>query len=248
MSAPSGFTDESGEAPGGVCLLEYMNVSSSATMQPYPYPPGAVADLLKALSEPRFQTYLTQANGDPEMGMRKYVWNAALASGLHGPVHILEVVLRNAVHDRLKHVRGASWFDLPNLLKGPEAAMVNEARSYIATRGEPATPDKIIAELSFRFWVGIFSRKYDRLWISSLQAVFDPRPVRHELHEKLDRLRTLRNRMAHHEPILHRHLMADLADIKQIVGSISPAVLDWLNWHEQATGRFATPAREIDLF
>jgi len=27
-----------------------------------------------------------------------------------------------------------------------------------------------------------------------------------------------------------------------------PAVLDWLNWHEQATARFATPAADIDLF
>ncbi len=78
-------------------------------MQPYPYTPGALAGLLKALSEPRFQTYLGHANGDQEMGMRQYVWNGALASGLHGPVHMLEVTLRNAVHDRLKHIHGASW-------------------------------------------------------------------------------------------------------------------------------------------
>ena len=58
---------------------------------------------------------------------------------------------------------------------------------------------------------------------------------------------TLRNRIAHHEPILHRHLMADLADIKQIVGSLSPVVLDWLDWHEQATPRFGTPVREVDV-
>ena len=155
-------------------------------MQPYPYTPGSLADLLTALSEPRFQTYLDRASGDPELRMRQYVWNAAVASGLHGPLHILEVTLRNAVHDRL--------------------------------------------------------------WVSSLQPVFLPRPIRHELHEKLDRLRTLRNRIAHHEPILQRHLMADLTDIKEIVGAVSPAVLDWLNWHEQATARFATPAADIDLF
>lgn len=217
-------------------------------MQPYPYTPGSLADLLTALSEPRFQTYLARAGGDPELGMRQYVWNAAVASGLHGPLHILEVTLRNAVHDRLKHVHGASWFDLPNMLKGPETGMIQDARNYLAERGEPTTPDKVVAELNFRFWVGIFSRKYDRLWVSSLQAIFSPRPIRHELHERLDRLRTLRNRIAHHEPILHRHLMADLADIKQIVGSLSPATLDWLNWHEQATARFATPATDIDLF
>ena len=31
-------------------------------------------------------------------------------------------------------------------------------------------------------------------------------------------------------------------------GDGDAAVLDWLNWHEQATARFATPATDIDLF
>ena len=61
-------------------------------MQPCPNTPGALADLLKALSEPRFQTYLGHSNGNQEMGMRQYVWNAALASGLHGPVHHYETL------------------------------------------------------------------------------------------------------------------------------------------------------------
>jgi hypothetical protein len=180
--------------------------------------------------------------------MRLYVRNAALASGLHAPLHLLEVTVRNAVHDRLKRAHGANWFEIPNLLKSPETAMIRDARNYLVERGEPPTPDKIVAELNFRFWVGIFSRKYDRLWVSSLQAMFSPRPTRDDLHTKLDRLRTLRNRIAHHETILHRHLMADLADIKMIVGALSPEVLDWLNWHEQTTVRFGTPPDELDVF
>jgi hypothetical protein len=49
--------------------------------------------------------------------------------------------------------------------------MINDARNYLAERNESTAADKIIAELNFRFWVAIFSRKYDRLWVSSLQAI-----------------------------------------------------------------------------
>jgi len=134
------------------------------------------------------------------------------------------------------------------VLKSPETLIIAEAKKFLTDRGEAASPDNVLADLSFRFWVGLFSRKYDRLWVSHLQAVFNPKPIRQELHEKLDRLRTLRNRIAHHEPILHRDLMADLTDVKEIVGALSPTVLDWLNWHEQATVRFATPIVDIDVF
>jgi hypothetical protein len=217
-------------------------------MQPYPYTPAAIAEIRRALSEPRFQTYLGLAGGDAELAMRQYVWNAAIASGLQTPLHLLEVTLRNAVNDRLKRAHGANWLDTAGLLKTPETTMVTEAHNYLTARGEAATPDKIVAELNFRFWVGIFSRKYDRVWLASLQSLFTPKIQRHDIHAKLDRLRTLRNRIAHHETIQHRHLMADLNDIKQIVGALSPTMLDWLNWHEQATLRFGTPATEIDIF
>ena len=217
-------------------------------MQPYPYTPASIAAIRQALSEPRFQTYLSLAGGDAELAMRQYVWNAAVASGLQTPLHLLEVTLRNAVNDRLKRAHGANWLDGAGLLKSPETAMVAEAQNYLASRGEAVTLDKIVAELSFRFWVGMFSRKYDRVWLASLQGLFKPGIQRDDLHGKLDRLRTLRNRIAHHETIQHRHLMADLNDIKQILGALSPSVLDWLNWHEQATIRFATPATGIDIF
>lgn len=218
------------------------------SMSPYPYSPDTTRALINSISQPQFQPYLDRADGDLELGLRHYVWNAALASSMHGPLHVLEITLRNAVHDRMKRHHGASWFDLPNMLKSSEKHMVDEVRLDLIKRNGVSTPDKIIAELSFRFWVGIFARKYDRLWWSTLHTIFSPQIQRNDLHEQLDRLRTLRNRIAHHEPILQRHLMADLADIKNIAGSISIVMLDWLNWHEQVTTRFGTVIGQIDLF
>ncbi len=223
-------------------------LDESNLMQPYPYNSATINILVSSISQPRFQPYLNNANGNTELGLRHYVWNAALASSLHSPLHVLEIALRNAVHDRMKLQYGGSWFDLSNILKVPELGIVADTKIYLKDRNEPVTADKIIAELSFRFWVGIFARKYDRLWLSTLQNIFSPRLKRDDLHMRLDRLRTLRNRIAHHEPILQRHLMADLADIKMLVESLSTEVLDWLNWHEQATVRFGTRIDQIDVF
>jgi hypothetical protein len=41
---------------------------------------------------------------------------------------------------------------------------------------------------------------------------------RDPLYRELDRLRTLRNRIAHHRPIYHRHLEADHASVLRVLG------------------------------
>lgn len=218
------------------------------TLTPYPYTAAAEDALVQVLSTDRFATYLARADGDRTNALRWYMWNAAVSATLHGPLHLLEVTLRNAVHDRLAQHRSPMWFDLPDPLRAPEAQQVSEARGYLVERAEAPTAGKIVAELSFRFWVGMFSRKYDRLWTSELATIFHPRPIRHELHTKLDRLRTLRNRIAHHEPILQRHLSRDLADIREIVGALSSEALDWLDWHERATAQLGVAPGDVDHF
>ncbi|MEV6031051.1 hypothetical protein AB0L65_07865 [Nonomuraea sp. NPDC052116] len=58
---------------------------------------------------------------------------------------------------------------------------------------------------------------YDqRLWRTSLYQAFPGyRGGRHALHRQLDFLRVLRNKIAHHCPIHHRHLQADQDTILQ---------------------------------
>ena len=51
---------------------------------------------------------------------------------------------------------------------------------------------------------------------------------RRELHRKLESLRKLRNRIAHHEPVFARNLTADHERLLGILGAISPVAVDWV--------------------
>ena len=77
------------------------------------------------------------------------------------------------------------------------------ATKQLHERGKLPTADYVVSELSFTFWVALFANVYDQtLWRTDLHRIFTPRTKnRHGLHDSLDRLRNLRNRIAHHEPI-----------------------------------------------
>lgn len=107
--------------------------------------------------------------------------------------------------------------------------MARDAIVQIENRGKVATPGRVIAELSFGFWVGLFANVYDTTtWRSDLFRLFSPRPQRPELHARLDRLRTLRNRIAHHEPIYQRNLLEDYQRLQEVLASLSPELCEWM--------------------
>lgn len=114
-----------------------------------------------------------------------------------------------------------------------------------------ARVDDVVAGLSFAFWHQLFTRRFDQsLWMTGFSRVFPhalPLPshaLRAAAYADLSRLRQLRNRIAHHEPIFHRDIRADLAAATRIIHSRSPSTLDWLLHHEGATSLLATSPLE----
>lgn len=215
---------------------------------PYTYSEAIVPGLVAALSTERFETYLVAAGGANTVGgLQRYMWNAAIAAKFHGPLHVLEVTLRNAIHGRMSDKYGGNWFDLGHL-GGPEMRVVTETRDFLVARNCTPTPGKVVAELPLHFWVGLFAMRHNPLWKSDLGRLFTPRIDRNDVHEDLDRLRTLRNRIAHHEPILNRRLMDDMARIDRLVSALSPAMGDWLRWHHRVDVAFGTPPDKVCTF
>lgn len=216
---------------------------------PYQYVDDCGPAIIQCLSPERFETYRSASGeADHVPGLRLYMWNAAVASRFHGPLHLLQVTLRNAVHDRLSANYGDVWYDVPGLLYGPEQKDVASTKSFLQLRREPLTPGKVVAELNFRFWVGLFATKYNPLWKTDLGRLFTPRIDRRELHRDLDILRTLRNRIAHHEPLLQRRLMDDLDRIVRITHALSPHMADWLQWHQRADEAFGRATHDVFAF
>ncbi|MFJ5777464.1 hypothetical protein [Streptomyces sp. NPDC093094] len=185
--------------------------------------------LAKALSKPRMATYLAAAGGDAAAAVRLYWWNVSVSAALYGPLHCLEVTLRNALHDELvrHHGRPDWWECAPLNVNG--LRLVGDARAKCERNvSVPAPVDGIVAELSFGFWISLVSgaRGYDRgFWVPATHKAFPHyRGRRADLHDGLLSLVRFRNRIMHHEPVFHRHLAADHAKIYRVLGYLNPTL------------------------
>ena len=94
------------------------------------------------------------------------------------------------------------------------------------------TIDYMVSNLDLGFWVNLFNHDY--LWNEGLKKVFPHKDLpRGEAYDRLKKLNTLRNRIAHHEPIFHRNLQRDRADILETLGWICPTTKAWVKDHER---------------
>lgn len=110
------------------------------------------------LSPARMGRYLVKYERDVERAGRAYDQNVLLASALMPSLHILEIAVRNAINRCL--TRSAQRSDWWVSLRQPEfdwlRAEVAEANRKLASRNELASPDKIVAELTFGSWTRHF--------------------------------------------------------------------------------------------
>src|SRR5207253_1732778 len=139
-------------------------------------------------------TYQALAPGNSELALKLYCWNIALSESLYGPVQSLEVVVRNALHERLTAAFGPTWYDSPACgLAGHLIGRVSDAKRSLTSHGKPHTPGRVIAELNFGFWLGMLTKRYDtQFWRPHLYHAFPnaSKPFRrHDAYQALDRIR-----------------------------------------------------------
>jgi hypothetical protein len=147
--------------------------------------------------------------------------------------------MRNALQCALAaHFRRTDWWASPQArLHRLTARKIDEAEQELRRRGKIPDPNRIVAELSMGFWVSLLGpgNEYEtRLWRPALHSAFRGyRGKRKGLHRDFDHVRTFRNRVAHHEPIYHRHLAADHDTIMRLAGYISGSYAAWMRQHDR---------------
>jgi hypothetical protein len=170
-----------------------------------------VRDLHRPISQVRLEAYRPPNGTDLDM-LVTYFWNVALSEALYPTILAFEVALRNTIHLTLSQRYGAAlWFDRANLLEQRERDAVADARDQLRRSRKQATDGRIIAALSFKFWVFMFNRPYEaRIWQRNnnpavLRQAFPRLPTafrsRAAVEQRCEEIRVLRNRVAHAEPI-----------------------------------------------
>jgi len=206
----------------------------------FEYNERQLALLEKALSTDRLAPYYLQARGDRWVAIRLYERNTKLSEALYGVLQGLEVLLRNSIHRTMtKDIGKEDWYEHVPFLDS-EREQIEIAKKAIADRPAPVTPGRVIAELNFGFWVRMHSGQYEKaFWVKHLHKIYAASMQTRALHDRLIQIKTLRNRIAHHETLIKRDVQKDYRDILQAIGWISPGVLAWVKSTNCFEARFA---------
>lgn len=195
-------------------------------------------EIERVLSLERFARYREWAAGDAQRALDLYGLNTRLSEALYTPMQMLEVALRNRIHSVLSEVRHDRWFEEDGF---PAVAIQREqlerAIADIRKEGKDPTPGQVVATLTFSFWTSMLSPTYETLWQTTLHRIArreDGKGLRRkDLSAPLTPIRVLRNRIAHHEPILHWNLPRHHDAILRVIAWLSPAAADWCIFHSR---------------
>ena len=184
----------------------------------------------EAFSSQRLEKYIRLYDGDEAKVVAHYKANLALAESLYTSLSVFEVTLRNALSKELERMMGRKdWYSAfqSNPALKSLTSEVTVAIRHISQRGEMVSPDKIVAELTFGFWVTLLNSEYELTLWKGLRLAFPHMPKkdrkRKNVSSPCNALRKLRNRVFHHESICW-----DLDCIPDIHNRLV-TVLGWMN-------------------
>ena len=186
------------------------------------------------LSEPRYARFLDAAGGDHDRAVALYEWHSELTVASFGLIHHFEVLLRNAVDGVLgagqpqAPIKDTWLLDFEILQPdGIKQAIVPIER---LEKGKLVTRGRVVAGVSFRFWAGLFGRRYEELWRHQLRAAFPHAALtRKDLSSRMRLIQRFRNRVAHHDSLLDQDAQGRLEDMLTIAGWIDPHAQTWLS-------------------
>lgn len=142
----------------------------------------------------------------------EYTKNLIFSKKSYIPLSILEVSLKNSINELLSLKVDEDWLHDDTFLTKDSRRKVEEAKYILYKRGEKITKSKIIAELSFGFWVNLFKKPYEmKLRTKDLSKIFPNLPNKKEkiinrdiIFQELNHIRNFRNRVFHYEKVLNK--------------------------------------------
>lgn len=177
------------------------------------------------LSAKRMKRYLDATNNDTRKAMALYRYNLKLSQEVFTIVSCFEVALRNAIDYQLTPRLGTEWLRDSISTNGIFSSGRTDQTKKIITkaynglcRNGVYSHSKLIAEMEFGVWKYMFSALQYRMTGQCLLRIFPNKPRSTAecqynnayIFNELDKINTLRNRIAHHEPICFRLNAAEI--------------------------------------
>lgn len=183
--------------------------------------------IIDSLSHQRFHTYLKKSSFNKNYAFDLYLYNCRLSKSLLFPLQILEISLRNAINVFFIEKFGNDWPNsscLKNILNKESLDCLEKAKK----RAKTTNYQDIVAATTLDFWSNLFRPEYDRsLWQTNIHKVFNGSVTRKKIQTEVADLNKLRNRIAHHEPILDLNLNLLYTRLIYLIKLISNETSQW---------------------
>ena len=172
------------------------------------------------MSAERMSRYLEATKGDTRKAMTLYRNNLHVSQEMFTVVSCFEIALRNAIDAQMIVKFGDNWLRdaiLPGGIFDSQKMMVSQqqiSRAYYSLLHDGLYKhSKLLSSLTLGTWKYMFANVQYRATGQCLLKVFPNKPRstpefqynNSYIFNELDKVNTLRNRIAHHEPICFTH-------------------------------------------
>ncbi len=203
-------------------------------------------------------------NDDPSAAIALYEQNSRLSAQIWGTIADVEVVLRNIIasavsehHTALRPDPMLRWYDEPSWFRTGKELTTKTVKSLAIAKRRINDPGpesgstrpsegRLVAELTLGFWRYLLIARYEHsLWNPAIRSRFPSlghlsgSESRRQVHDRVEKLNYLRNRVAHHEPIYepftipgHQQAidpMKVLVDAVEMISWNDPRVAEWIS-------------------
>ena len=171
----------------------------------------------EVISSERMHRYVIACGNDTRRAMTLYRYNLKLSQEMFVLISCFEVSLRNRINKEMVGNFGNDWlrdfilpegrFDTDPRVDGTRRIIKKAYEGLI--RNHNYTHTKLLAEMEFGVWKFMFNNVQYRLTNRCLLNIFPNKPTSTPQNQydntfvfnELDVINTIRNRIAHHEPI-----------------------------------------------
>lgn len=186
-------------------------------------------EIVQALSPERLEPYLNSAKQDKNLALDLYRWNQEISGELFKVISVFETTLRVSLAGVLEAKYGQEWFRSESFARslGPKGQKYGARGDLEAVQRKAKVKKEFVSRLSFAFWEELLTSKHvGRLWDSSpgknLLSAYDSIGFsRPELVAAINRVRRIRNKIAHHEPIYASDLQSVFGDLNRMISATS---------------------------
>lgn len=168
----------------------------------------SISGLEKAISRDRLDAFKQDGVSD-KIAIARYLFNIEICKSLYPLINIFEVTLRNSIDESLTNFCGTQKWETLLQLNKNETQAINTALQSLSRKKKSLSHGRLIAELNMGFWTALLGNRYSQFSFqyAIIKGAFKncPKSQRNQkkLHLLLDDIRHTRNRIAHHERIIH---------------------------------------------